>query len=255
MASQFGPMDIELPLLIERQPDYTTCGPTSLHAVYRFFGDPIDLAAVIAETPKLPTGGTLLVHLALHALRRGYEVDMWACNVRHLDPTWFQQPTDLVAKLRARAEAKGLTDDPRYGPALEAVEEYVRLGGKFHWGDLTPELLGQVLGNGVPLLTGTNGTYLYQCSRETEAGPDDVAGEAFGHFVVVCGYRDSDRSVAVSDPLLDNPAHGTKYYRVGFFRLLGAIFLGVGTDDGNLLAIRPKGHARSAPEAAAGAAS
>lgn len=235
-------MDIELPVVIERQPDYTTCGPTSLHAVYRYYGDPIDLGTVIAETPKLPTGGTLAVHLAVHALRRGYEVDSWVCNVRHMDPTWFQESTDLVAKLKARAVAKGLVDDPRHGPALESVEEFVALGGRTHWGDLSPELLARVLGRGVPLLTGTNGTYLYQCSRETDDGPDDIRGDAFGHFVVLCGYRSADESVAVADPLLDNPAHGTKYYRVSVHRLIGAIFLGVGSDDGNLLAIRPKGY-------------
>lgn len=243
-------MEIELPLLIERQPDYTTCGPTSLHAIYRYFGDPIDLPTVIAETEKLPTGGTLGVHLALHALRRGYEVDTWVCNVRHFDPTWFQQPTDLRAKLEARARAKGLRDDPRYAPALLALDECLERGGRVHWGDLTPELLGRVLGQGVPLLTGTNGTYLYQCARETEAGADDVAGDAFGHFIVLCGYRDSDGTVAVADPLLDNPAHGTKYYRAGVYRLIGAIFLGVQSDDGNLLAIRPKGWRRAdAPNA------
>ncbi len=40
-------MDVELPVSIARQPDYTTCGPASLH-------------------------------LALHALRRGYEAVTWA---------------------------------------------------------------------------------------------------------------------------------------------------------------------------------
>jgi hypothetical protein len=58
---------------------------------------------------------------------------------------------------------------------------------------------------------------------------------------VLCGYREGDKSVAICDPLLDNPAHGTKYYRANVYRLLGAIFLGVGTDDGNLLVLRPKG--------------
>jgi hypothetical protein len=142
--------------------------------------------------------------------------------------------------------AKGLVDDPRYGPALQAVEEYVERGGRTLWGDLTPELLGRSLGRGVPLLTGTNGTYLYQCARETADGVDDVRGDAFGHFIVVCGYRSSDQSVAVADPLLDNPAHGSKYYRASFHRLLGAIFLGVGSDDGNLLAIRPRGFGKAA---------
>jgi hypothetical protein len=233
-------MDISLPVRIERQPDYTTCGPTALHAVYAFHGDPIDLHTVIAETPKLPTGGTLGVHLSVHALSRGYDVTTWLCNVRHMDPTWFQQPTDVLAKLKARSVAKGLADDPRYGPAMQACEQYVQLGGKLVWGDLTPELIGSTLAKNLPILTGTNGTYLYQCARETEHGPDDVRGDAFGHFVVLCGYRSADQSVAIADPLLDNPAHGTKYYRASVYRLLGAIFLGVGSDDGNLIVIRPK---------------
>jgi hypothetical protein len=219
-----------------------TRGGSALHEIYHYYGDPIDLQTVIRETPKLPGGGTLAVHLSVHALSRGYEVDAWVCNTRHMDPTWFQQPTDVLAKLKARWKAKGLMDDPRYGPAIEAATRYIELGGRFVWGDLTPELIGQRLSYGTPLLTGANGTYLYQCSRETEAGPDDVAGEAFGHFIVICGYRSSDQTVAIADPLLDNPAHGTKYYRVSAYRLLGALFLGVGSDDGNLLLIRPKGH-------------
>jgi hypothetical protein len=234
-------MDSDLGVLIERQPDYTTCGPTALHAIYRYYGDPIDLPTVIKETPKLPTGGTLGVHLSVHALSRGYEVITWVCNVRHFDPTWFQEPTNLAGKLKARAEAKGLAGDPRYGPALEALEQYLALGGRVVWGDLTPEIIGKSLAQGSPLLTGTNGTYLYQCMRETEDGPDDVRGEAFGHFIVLCGYRAEDHSVAIADPLKDNPAHGTKYYRASVYRLIGAIFLGVGSDDGNLMLIRPKG--------------
>jgi hypothetical protein len=234
-------MDIDLPVRIERQPDYTTCGPTALHAIYRYYGDPIDLQTVIEETPKLPGGGTLGVHLSVHALARGYEVDTWLCNVRHMDPTWFQQPTDVLTKLKARIEAKRLAADARYGPAIEAVEQYLARGGRLVWGDLTPELLESVLVQGMPILTGTNGTYLYQCMRETDAGPDDIRGDAFGHFVVLCGFRSEDESVAIADPLMDNPAHGTKYYRASVYRLLGAIFLGVGSDDGNLLLIRPKG--------------
>jgi hypothetical protein len=231
----------ELGVLIERQPDYTTCGPTALHAIYRYYDDPIDLTTVIAETPKLPTGGTLGVHLSVHALLRGYDVTTWLCSVRHMDPTWFAQPTDLLAKLKARAAAKGFDDDPRYGPAMDAVERYLELGGKVVWGDLSPELIATQMENGTPLLTGTNGTYLYQCARETDDGPDDIRGEAFGHFIVICGFDSQDQSVAIADPLLDNPAHGTKYYRASVHRLIGAIFLGVGSDDGNLLLIRPAG--------------
>jgi len=234
-------MNIDLGVQIERQPDYTTCGPTALHAIYRYYGDAIDLKTVIAETPKLATGGTLGVHLSVHALQRGYDVTTWVCNVRHMDPTWFRKPTDLLAKLKARWEAKNMNADPRYGPAIQAVERYIELGGKTVWGDLTPELIAKQMENGTPLLTGTNGTYLYQCARETEKGEDDVRGDAFGHFIVIGGFRSRDGSVPIADPLLDNPAYGTKYYRVGIHRLIGAIFLGVGSDDGNLVLVKPKG--------------
>jgi hypothetical protein len=55
--------------VIRRQPDYTTCGPTSRHAVYRCFQDPIPLEQVVEEVPKNPEGGILAFHVALHAGR------------------------------------------------------------------------------------------------------------------------------------------------------------------------------------------
>jgi hypothetical protein len=233
-------MEIELPVKIRRQPDYTTCGPTSLHAIYAFFGDPITLEQVIEETQKVPGGGTVGVHLALHALRRGYRADTWVCNVKHMDPTWFLAKTDIPAKIEARMAAKGLLHDPRYGPMVPALREYLERGGRLHWRDLTPRAIGGVLGRGFPLLAGTNGTYLYQCARETSQGIDDVHGEPFGHFVVVCGYRSKDMTVSIADPLKDNPLVGEQYYRASVYRLIGAIFLGTASDDGNFLVIQPK---------------
>jgi len=234
-------IDIELPIVIQRQPDYTTCGPTSLHAVYSYFGDAITLPEVIGETHKHATGGTLNVHLGLHALRRGYEAAVWVSNVNYWDPTWFDGKTDLAAKARARFEAKGVAKQDRVRHALAALEEFLAGEGQILWGDLSPSRIGGVLERRLPILAGTNGTYLYQCARETEKGPDDVAGDPFGHFVVVCGYRSQDETVSIADPLKDNPLHGTKYYRTSVHRLIGAIFLGAMTDDANCLVIRPKG--------------
>jgi len=234
-------MEIELPLTIRRQPDYTTCGPTSLHAVYNYFGDPITLEQVISEVHMLEGGGTLSPHLAVHALRRGYEAEMWVCNVALFDPTWFQQKTDIVAKLRERLQAKGLLDNPRFANAMDDIENYFKLKGKLRWGDLTPRLIGGYLKRGLPILTGTNGTYLYQCMRETPDGPHDVVGEPFGHFVVVAGYHTSESAVSIADPLKDNPLHGTKYYRASVYRLIGSIFLGASSGDSNFMVIKPKG--------------
>jgi hypothetical protein len=232
-------MDIQLPVKIRRQPDYTTCGPTSLHAVYSYFGDPITLEQVIEETHKLEGGGTISVHLAVHALRRGYSAETWICNVGLWDPTWFQQKTDLKAKLGARAKAKDLLSTARNRDGMAAIEEYLDRGGEVCWGDLTPERIRAPLARGLPILTGTNGTYLYQCSREGPSGPDDVAGDPFGHFLVVCGYNTKDHMISVADPLMDNPAHGTKYYRASVHRLIGAIFLGAATNDSNFLVLTP----------------
>ena len=232
-------IDVELPVNIQRQPDYTTCGPTSLHALYTYFGDSITLPDVISQMKMHATGGTVSVHLAVHALRRGYDATTWVSNVNYWDPTWFEKKTDLRAKLRARFAAKNWTSE-RYRAALAAMDEYLELGGQVVWGDLSPERIGGVLDQGLPILAGTNGVYLYQCMRETESGPNDITGDAYGHFIVVCGYRSNDESVSVADPLMDNPAHGTKYYRASVHRLIGAIFLGAASDDANCLVIRPK---------------
>ncbi len=71
------------------QPDDTTCGPTCLHAAYRYYGDIISLTQVIREVRKLKGGGTLAVFLACHALKRGYQAKIYTYNLHVFDPTWF----------------------------------------------------------------------------------------------------------------------------------------------------------------------
>ena len=75
---------------IQPQPDNTTCGPTCLHALYRFHGDEMELEQTIAEVPKLEEGGTLAVLLGCHALARGFDAHIITCNLQVFDPTWFQ---------------------------------------------------------------------------------------------------------------------------------------------------------------------
>ena len=45
-------METRLSLDILPQPDELTCGPTCLHAVYRYYGDDISLDQVIAEVDQ-----------------------------------------------------------------------------------------------------------------------------------------------------------------------------------------------------------
>lgn len=221
------------------QPDDTTCGPTCLHAVYRYLGDATHLQTVIREVTRLENGGTLAVMLANHALRRGYRATIYTYNVQLFDPTWFTQSgIDLHAKLVAQAAAKR---DQTLRIATGAYLEYLKFGGNIRFEDLTTRLIRKHLVAGVPVLTGLSSTYLHRAPREF--GPkddeDDIRGQPAGHFVVLCGYDKVQRTVRVADPLHPNPLGLGTMYSINIERVLCAILLGVLTYDANLLVIEP----------------
>ncbi len=250
-----------LDLEIRRQPDDATCGPTCLHAVYRYYGDLVPLEEVVATAPMLPgdgaARGTLAVMLGIHALRRGYDASIYTFNLQMFDPTWFAgagrgraDPAMLREKLRAQCRAKA-DRRPRLGIATEAYLEFLSLGGSIWFRDLTSGLLSRFIRARRPVLTGLSSTYLYRCAREW--GPnddfDDVRGEPVGHFVVLHGYDPPRRLVTVADPLEDNPAFAARRYTVPMARLVGAIMLGVLTYDANLLIVEPRaGSDQASPE-------
>jgi hypothetical protein len=226
-----------LDISVQPQPDATTCGPTCLHAVYRYFGDAVPLEALVSEVPALPGGGTLAVNLACHALRRGYQATIFTYNLTLFDPTWFTPGAPPIAeRLQAQRLAK---HDAKLALATGAYLQFFELGGTLKFEDLTSALLRRHLTRGIPLLTGLSATFLYQCARERDDDYDDVGGEPTGHFVVLSGYDRETREVLVADPLHDNPGFGAQHYRVGIARLTTAILLGIVTYDANLLALEP----------------
>jgi hypothetical protein len=245
-----------LPLEILPQPDDETCGPTCLHAVYRYWGDAITLGQVVESSRMLHAveagRGTLAVLLGVHALTRGYHASLFTFNLQIFDPTWFDEqgharPEVLESKLRAQAEVKA-GRDPRFRVATDAYLEFLRLGGRVGFRDLTSRLISGFIRDGAPVLTGLSATYLYRCAREW--GPkddyDDVRGDPAGHFVVLHGYDPRTRRVTVADPLANNPGFETQTYVVSMARLVPAIMLGVLTYDANLLVIEPKDRAAHA---------
>lgn len=224
------------------QPDNTTCGPTCLHAVYRYYDDAIALPQVIAEVPSLEGGGTLSVYLATHALRRGYRTTIVPYNLKIFDPTWDQaQPMDIAAKLRRQRDVK--RDMAGLEHVTEAYLEYLGLGGQLRFHVLTASLIRSYLKRGIPIMTGLSATYLYDCSREYdldgEVVYDDVRGDSCGHFVVLAGYNRDTRQALVADPFLPNPLAKGQHYAVAMDRLVCAILLGILTYDGDLLIIQP----------------
>jgi hypothetical protein len=234
-----GVLRSRLELEIQAQPDDSTCGPTCLHGVYRFYGDALPLPRVIREIAPLASGGTLAVQLACHALRRGYAATIYTYNLSIFDPTWFERDVDLPERLRAQAEAK---EDPRIREATASYLEFLSLGGRVRFEELGTDLLRRFLEREQPILTGLSATYLYGCRRESGEEVlvfDDVRGVPVGHFVILCGYDPETRRVLVADPLQDNPGFGSHSYEVGVNRVLGAILLGALTYDANLLLLEP----------------
>lgn len=234
------PSSPRLTLEILPQPDDTTCGPTCLHAVYRYFGDAISLGQVIDEVKPLKGGGTLAVLLARHALERGYRATIYTYNLTMFDPSWFASGRiDLAAKLEAQAKAKRAA---KLRFATRAYLRFLELGGRMRFRELNPDLIRRYLTRGHPVLTGLSATYLFGCPRERgkeKLHYDDIRGEPAGHFVVLYGYDPDSREALVADPLQDNPRFGTHYYSVSIQRLLGAVLLGALTYDANLLVIEP----------------
>lgn len=233
-------METKLRVDILPQPDDFTCGPTCLHALYRYFGETLPLERVIAEVPMLEGGGTLDVLLANHALARGYSARVYTYNVQMFDPTWFNgRRNDLAQRLRLQMEHK---DSQRLRVATEAYLLFLERGGELRFEELTSALIRKYLSREVPILTGLSATYLYGTAREygPEGRPDDVRGRPAGHFVVLCGYDRETREVLVADPLHTNPLSRTNQYMVGIERVICAILLGILTYDANLLIIEPR---------------
>ncbi len=236
-------MDTNLNFDINRQPDETTCGPTCLHALYRFYGDPISLDDVIDQVPQWQAGGTLAVYLAMHAMARGYQTTILPFNLMVFDPTWSGlSPTMLADKLREqRSHKKNL---PEFEEVTQAYLDYLAQGGQIRYSVITPMLIRKYLKAGVPILAGLSATYLYNQSRELERHGrviyDDIRGMSCGHFVVLSGYNKESRNVQVADPLFPNPMADSRYYEVDIYRLVCAILLGILTYDGNLLIIKKK---------------
>jgi len=235
-------MTAKLFLDISPQPDNITCGPTCLHAIYRYFGDTIPLHQVVSEVPQIEAGGTLAVYLAVHALRRGYSATIFSYNLQIFDPTWARARTnEIIGKLKLQSSYK--KDDAGLQVSTEGYLEFLKLGGELRFEVLTAALIRRYLKRSLPVLTGLSATYLYNSARECSHGKDlifdDIRGASMGHFVVLVGYDREDRSVLIADPLLPNPAGSGQYYRVDILRLVCAMMLGTLTFDGDILIIKP----------------
>jgi hypothetical protein len=230
---------LQLPVRILPQPDETTCGPTCLHAVYRYWGDDEPLRDVIARTEQLEHGGTFAVFLGCDALRRGYRAAIYTWNVTVFDPTWFRPGVDIAAKLAHQREVK---PEPRLQTVTSGYLEYLARGGRLRFADLSLDLVRALLRFKLPIITGLSSTFLYHARREygPDDTPDDIRGRPVGHFVVIAGHDPRSGRVLVVDPYEPNPYGRTHEYWISSDRVVAAILLGIVTHDANLLIVYPR---------------
>jgi len=232
------PITFRLPIKILPQPDETTCGPTCLHAVYRYWGDEVPLSAVIDRTHRLEHGGTFAIFLACDALRHGYEATIYTYNLTVFDPSWFKPGVDIAERLARQRELK---QDARLQHVTEGYLEFLKLGGKLRLTDLSRPLIKGLLRRNLPIITGLSSTYLYRAMREygPDDQPDDLRGLPSGHFVVIAGYDRERHTLLVADPYSRHPYTPSHEYWVSIDRVIGAVLLGIVTHDANLLFIYP----------------
>lgn len=233
----------ELPVQRFVQPDDVTCGPTCLRKVYYFYGVEMGPAEALGEITRNEDGGTLAVHLAISALRRGFRARIYSYNLRIFDPTWSGLDRDALAeKIRLRLP---FLQDEKTLRAAEANLAFLDLGGELAFDELTPALLKSIINREHPVLAGLSATYLYRMSRERhdplthELLDDDVAGDAVGHFLVVSGYERWGRRFIVLDPSAHVPGGKDGRVLVDAQCLTNAILLGDLTHDAVLLEIWP----------------
>jgi hypothetical protein len=240
------PDALRLPVSMLPQPNETTCGPTCLHAIYRYWGEELALDDVIARAGRSELGGTFAVFLACDALQQGYNATIYTYNLNVFDPSWFNGlGIDVTDRLIRQRDVKS---DARLQQVTSGYVEFLQLGGRLRLLDLSRGLIHGLLRRRHPILTGLSSTYLYRTPREfgPKDEPDDVRGLPAGHFVVIAGYDISRRKVLVMDPYEQNPYGQSHQYWIGIDRVIAAILLGIVTHDANLLIIHPRHSPRQA---------
>jgi len=243
------PVRVHLPIKTRPQPDETTCGPTCLHAVYRYWGDNEALPDVITRIRSLGRGGTVAVFLACDALRKRYRATIYTYNLLVFDPTWFtKRGVDIVERLECQRRVK---QDARLAQITEGYVDFLHLGGRLRFVDVSPWLVRGVIRRGLPIIAGLSSTYLYRAPREygPRDQPDDVRGTPSGHFVVVAGYDRDAGTVLIADPYGPHPYGKERDYWIKSDRVVAAMLLGMVTHDANLLVIQPPRSAVSAATA------
>src|SRR5205814_3455905 len=133
-----------------------------------------------------------------------FDATIYTYNLNVFDPTWFRTKVDLADRLHRQREVK---PDPRLQQATAGYLEFIELGGELRFADLSTAMVHDLLQRGLPVLTGLSSTYLYSSAREygPQDAPDDIRGVPAGHFVIIAGFDQLQRTMLVVDPYQPTP--------------------------------------------------
>ena len=101
-----------------------------------------EVQRLIAEVTQLSGGGTYAIHLANHALKRGYPVRLYSYNMQVFDPTWFRSGVDIRQKLR---DQMGVKTNERLQFVSREYLRFLDMGGQLRYEELNPKMLARLL--------------------------------------------------------------------------------------------------------------
>lgn len=194
------------------QPTNTTCSPTALSMLLRYYGEEFNVADISAKVPQVKNEkgedcGTINQQMATWCISLGFDVVLYTADVQVIDQSWSKlTSTEVVERLEARKSGFKV---PSLGELwnnayCQAYIEFIRSGGELHIANaITSKLLYKMLEKG-PVLPCLSFDTLYGIGRtinigEKETKPDDVNGKAWNHSVVIYG-NDEQGNFLVADP-------------------------------------------------------
>lgn len=213
------------------------CGSTSLLQILRYYKSDATIEQIQKEANSANKLGDWDYRLGTFALTRNFNVTIFDNNLYVYDPTWFDLSSKkLLEKIHARFEHVKRMDERDFAsrawhlPALAAIEEFLKNGGRVDFTPLSKELIVSYLDKGVPLICSLAIEYLYNTPRVYKNKSDDVRGISYGHFVTIVGYEGD--SFLVLDPEKEGVFSSTA--RINMDTLVNAILR---RRDGTLMAI------------------
>lgn len=182
----------------KQPPNSETCGPQSLANIYKSLHIEVGVDDIAEKTLCNEYSGSMLGHLALHALNQGLDAQYYSSNPFHVSPDWQGLGSqELSKKINAWMQ---IFPEDRANKKLRPICEYLDANGSHHIErSISCPLLDSLLIEGYVILAAIEESWLWGKRKVPgKSEYDGVKGHAQGHFVVV--YGNDDKNYFISDP-------------------------------------------------------